>query len=464
MMSPSPYGFSRKWDNNEPEWRDGRWFIVLAWQWLLAYTVTGRLLSCTLPWLVPHFHVAGTLLFLAVKLGPLVPVYFVVVHALFYGLVWMGVPLLIYVVGLSLVAHDNVFEFDIFQVVLEKYGMECYSVTMVAFYWTVLRCSSFCLDSIWSQESSAAERRHRRMPDYLKTLDYAIYLPPLFMGPLQNYEDYVSAMEAPKPMITLQEVKFLAVGLLRSCIHFLVMDLMLHFYYPAALSSAPYMVEDLDLTSLVGYANMLLLFFYMKYRVLYGLARNYARIECLELPQPPKCIGRAHLCSHFWRYFDHGLHLWIKKYVYMPVIGRERNYSWRLAGIALAFVFVWVWHGMNMAVSIWASLSLVGVSLEVVVAIIRKLEPVKNFEAAYLNSEQTRILKAVLGSPHYLLTIFSCMFYLVDMDIMAIFWRKVILGFPFPLVPVLVTLYFGSHFSIDCMEWEAAAASREKAS
>lgn len=465
MMSPSPYGFSRKWDNNEEEWKEGRWFIVMAWHWLLVYTVTGRVLSHTLPWLVPYFHVAGSLLFLAFKLGPLVPIYFVVVHALFYGLVWVGAPLLIYTVGIFLVAHDHLFNFDIFQVVAEKYGMECYNVTVVSVYWTVLRCSSFCLESIWCQGSPAEERRHRRMSDYLQTLDYVLYLPPLFMGPVQNYGDYVTAMAAPKPIPTMQDLKFLAIGLLRSCVHFLVMDIMLHFFYTAALSNAPYMVEKMDLTSLLGYAIMLLLFFYTKYRVQYGLARNYARIECLELPQPPKCIGRAHLCSHFWRYFDHGLHLWIKRYVYLPVTGSERKYRWRLAGIALAFIFVWVWHGMNLPVSLWASLSFVGVSLEVVVAMIRKLEPVKNFEAAYLNSERTRIIKAILGSPHYLLTIFSCMFYLVDMDIMEIFWRKVILGFPFPIVPVLVTLYFGSHFSIDCMEWDdAAAATKRKAS
>lgn len=462
MMSPSPYVSSMKWDNNEQEWKYGRWFILMAWRWLLAYTVTGRVLSHTVPWLVPYFHVAGSLLFLVLKMGPLCAVYFVVEHTLFYGLVWVGVPLLVYIAGVFLVAHYNIVEFDIFESILERYGMERYFVTVVAFYWTLLRCCSFSLESIWSQGSTDDERQRRRMPDYVKTLDYALYLPPLFMGPVQNYEDYVTAMEAPKPMITVQELKFLAVSFLRSCLHFLLMDLMLHFFYPAALSSAPYLVRKMNRTGLVGYAIMLHLCFYLKYVVQYGMARSFARIERLELPQPAKCIGRGHLCSHFWRYFDHGLHLWIKKYVYLPVTGPERKYRWRLAGIALAFIFVWMWHGMTIPVSLWASLSFVGVSIEVVVAMIRKLEPVKNFEAAYLNCERTRVIKAVLGSPHYLLTIFSCMFYLVDMEVMAIFWRKVILGFPFPIVPVLVALYFGSHFSIDCMEWEAAAAARTK--
>lgn len=242
------------------------------------------------------------------------------------------------------------------------------------------------------------------------------------------------------------------------------MDFMLHVFYTGALTNAPYMVEKLDLTSLLGYGIMLNIFFYMKYLIQYGMSRNFARIECLELPAPAKCVGRGHLCSHFWRYFDHGLHLWIKKYVYLPLTGTERKYQWRLAGIALAFLFVWVWHGMTVAVSFWAFLSFVGVSVEVVVAMIRKLEPVKNFEAEYLNSERTRIIKAVLGSPHYLLTIFSCMFYLTGMEVMAIFWRKVILGFPVPIVPLLVALYFGSHASIDTMEWEAADAARSKAS
>ncbi|XP_077537826.1 protein-cysteine N-palmitoyltransferase Rasp-like isoform X2 [Haemaphysalis longicornis] len=460
MLSPSPYGFTKPWDNTEQEWREGRHFLLMAWPWLLGYTVTGRILSHTLPWLVPYFHVVSSLLFLALKLGPLVPVFFLLEHALFYGLVLVGVPLVVYIVGVALVAHYNIFEFDIFRIVLERYGGPAYFVTVVAFFWTVLRCCSFSLESIWSQASTGDNKRHRRMPHYLKTLDYVMYLPPLFMGPVQNYEDYTTAMEAPKPMPTLQELTFLVAGFFRSSVHFVLMDFMLHVFYTGALTNAPYMVEKLDLTSLLGYGIMLNIFFYMKYLIQYGMSRNFARIECLELPAPAKCVGRGHLCSHFWRYFDHGLHLWIKKYVYLPLTGTERKYQWRLAGIALAFLFVWVWHGMTVAVSFWAFLSFVGVSVEVVVAMIRKLEPVKNFEAEYLNSERTRIIKAVLGSPHYLLTIFSCMFYLTGMEVMAIFWRKVILGFPVPIVPLLVALYFGSHASIDTMEWEAADAAR----
>uniref|UniRef100_A0A224YSS5 Acyltransferase required for palmitoylation of hedgehog hh family of secreted signaling n=1 Tax=Rhipicephalus zambeziensis TaxID=60191 RepID=A0A224YSS5_9ACAR len=461
-LTESPYyGVERYWDLSDREWREARQYLVSTWPWLLLHSIIGRVLAHVAPSVVLGYHAAYSLLFASLTLGWHSAAFFVFEHAVFFTLTWIGVPALCYVVAIIMVAHYDVFKHDFFQIVLETRGDHAYYVTAVSFYWTVLRCCSFCLDTIRRTTDGGGPARGKsdHLSDYFKTLAYAVYLPTLYLGPVQNYSDFAPSMEKPKPSLTVRELGTLAAGLLRSGVHFLLMDLLCHYFYCAALIKAPYLVSELDVTSLVGLGAILNVMFYMKYRIQYGVSGVCARIEGHTLPAPPKCVARGHLCSHFWRYFDHGLHLWIKKYVYGPIAGPERKTQRRVLGIAAAFTCVWVWHSMTTAVTFWAMLSFTGIALEVAMSRIKRLDRVKSFEAKHMSPERTRVVKAILGSPHYLLTITACMFYLVDMKITTVFFKRVILGFPVPLVPVLVSLYFGAYASQDVMQREAEAAA-----
>lgn len=55
--------------------------------------------------------------------------------------------------------------------------------------------------------------------------------------------------------------------------------------------------------------------FQLKYVVTYGLSCTVARAEQIRTPNHPKCIGRIHLYSDMWRYFDQGLYFFLRKYV-----------------------------------------------------------------------------------------------------------------------------------------------------
>ena len=54
-------------------------------------------------------------------------------------------------------------------------------------------------------------------------------------------------------------------------------------------------------------------FFHMKYVVFYGMARVFMLSDGIDAPNSPKCIGRIHLYSDMWRYFDEGLYRFIHK-------------------------------------------------------------------------------------------------------------------------------------------------------
>lgn len=111
---------------------------------------------------------------------------------------------------------------------------------------------------------------------------------------------------------------------------------------------------------------------------------------------------------------------------------------------------------------IWCALSVLGITVEVLVAQARKSSFVKDLESRYLATpDRMREAKALIGSPHYLLTISACMFHLADLNVVMVLCRGVLLGFPFPLVPVLVVLYSACHVSFDVAEWEASEKRKE---
>uniref|UniRef100_V5GJZ6 Putative hedgehog acyltransferase n=1 Tax=Ixodes ricinus TaxID=34613 RepID=V5GJZ6_IXORI len=194
-----------------------------------------------------------------------------------------------------------------------------------------------------------------------------------------------------------------------------------------------------------------------KYLVFYGAPGALSRLDRVRLPPPPTCVAREHLCSHFWRNFDNGLHLWIRRYLYQPLVGGGRPKLLRCVGTVACFGFVCVWHKMTTAVQIWCALNAFGISLEIVTTAIRGCQLCQQMEATYVHGFRLRVLRAVLGSGLYLLSMFSCVFFLTNMGVATIFFHKVILGFPLPIVPVLVFLYFASHVSLDVMDWERVA-------
>lgn len=49
-------------------------------------------------------------------------------------------------------------------------------------------------------------------------------------------------------------------------------------------------------------------FFHIKYVVSYGTSIGMARFDGMDAPGLPKCIGRIHLYSDMWKFFDQGLY------------------------------------------------------------------------------------------------------------------------------------------------------------
>ena len=72
-------------------------------------------------------------------------------------------------------------------------------------------------------------------------------------------------------------------------------------------------VSQLPLWALCGMGYAMGQFFQLKYVVMYGMSSHLARLDGVEAPGHPACIGRIHLYSDMWRYFDSGLYEFMRE-------------------------------------------------------------------------------------------------------------------------------------------------------
>ncbi|KAL1414873.1 hypothetical protein MTO96_007133 [Rhipicephalus appendiculatus] len=400
--------------------------------------------------LVPVFYSVYSSLFVASTFGWEVTLLFLAQHAAFYVTASLGSPALCYVAAAAIHCQKFFLPFDPYvtyrrlvssSTCIPRYGEMAYMAAYVAFHWNVLRGLSFSVDFVQAERRKNTGVVKRRWPPYWKTLGYMSYLPTVYMGPPLKYDDYTAQSEQPKPSCTLRDIAGTIAMLLRNGAHYVLMELMAHFFYSSAMSNWYWMADRLDFASLVGYALALEFHYYVSYLFQYGFAGSLASVEGIKVPATAPCIARLHRCSRFWRYFDRGMHLWIRRYIYEPVMG---GHSHCLPADSRA-------------------LCALGIALEVITIQIRKWTPVKKFEKRYLASpEKMRRAKALLGAPHFLLTICACLFHLAELPVCVNICRRILTGFPFPMLPIMVVMYSLCHVSMDIEEWEEASAMAKR--
>uniref|UniRef100_G3ML86 Acyltransferase required for palmitoylation of hedgehog hh family of secreted signaling n=1 Tax=Amblyomma maculatum TaxID=34609 RepID=G3ML86_AMBMU len=461
-FAPSPYGLRNLQDMTNWGWRTTKFVLYEAWKWYLLHPVLARATAFYAPSLLPVFYATYSSIFVAWLFGWEVLILFLGQHAAFYVITWFRKPILCYVLAFAMHFQKFVSPFNGLEYMHPRYGLMPYRAAYVTFHWNLMRGISFSMDFISTQRSETDESRRRKWPPYWETLAYSLYLPTIYTGPPQNYDYFLTQMNKPRPSCTLLEIATCIARLLRSGAHFLLMELMSHYLYSSAMSKWPIVVATMDLPSVLGLALSLLFTFYVRYLFTYGFPGALGRAEGFDVPPRAKCIARMSRCSFFWRHFDRGMHLWIRRYVYIPAVGEGRHPVRMVIGTAVAFGFTWAWHSMMKADAIWCSLSVLGIAQEVLLVEIRKWQPIKKFEGLYLASaHRMRVAAAVLGAPHFMLTICACLFHLAEIDTVLVICRRAT-GFPLPLLPIMVLLYCGCQTSMDAAEWDASASARRK--
>ncbi|CAH0550525.1 unnamed protein product [Brassicogethes aeneus] len=176
-------------------------------------------------------------------------------------------------------------------------------VAFVGYGWSILKCSCFYFESNVVTKST-----------FIDLLEFVFYLPTFFYGPILMYTDYEEKYNFEKYKPLRERALSLLKNGLRILFWYVFTYILLHYLYISAMRVEA--LYDFDSTSLYAYGFLMGTYFQLKYLILYGIGTMFASFYNIPVPALPRCIGRIHLYSDMWKYFDVGLYHYLVKYLY----------------------------------------------------------------------------------------------------------------------------------------------------
>lgn len=303
--------------------------------------------------------------------------------------------------------------------------------------WVTCRAISFCADRSDKATDSISE-------DLIESMNYCLYFPSLLRGPFLPYDKF-----------GLERRGFFKPFLLffRYAVWFFVLVGFYHTFHVCAVVLFPEEIAKLSAWAICGLIFSSGMIFMLKCTVIYGFAQVVASVDGVDLPPPPRCIACMPLYSYFWRYFDPGMYMFIRLYLYLPLFQLRQNILLKVIGSLLCFTFVFFWHGMRWSIFVWTSLNFVGIILEMIGRRICKSKYYKDKSGSVSKSTLSRF-KAVCVTPMYILSVLSTAFFLTGFRIGMICFDKIFVsGFPVVTVTIFLVFYCASHVGLVVLSW-----------
>ncbi|XP_030854460.1 protein-cysteine N-palmitoyltransferase HHAT [Strongylocentrotus purpuratus] len=306
-----------------------------------------------------------------------------------------------------------------------------------------LRHISFAYEFCHFHSTPVARRPNEKQ--YWGILDfllYIYYLPLFFGGPVLTYDKFSRQINLSIHMLNSVEWKHILKELFRYIFWAMFIETVLHFLYFPAFHQRPFLLNSMSLWAVGGLALCQLLFFQMKYTVMYGLPRVHAMFDHINAPLPPVCILGMYLFQDFWRYFDRGLHSLLVRCIYIPLGGSKRGFVWQIMASICCFSFVCFWHGADKHLVYWAIFNCVGLQMEVLVGKIAHWTCLNNLLLRYLSGAMYRRLIALLLTPNYMCLALSNLIFLCGNDISYSYYNNLIWnGWPNTCLATFFTFY-----------------------
>ncbi|EED23519.1 glycerol:H symporter (Gup1), putative [Talaromyces stipitatus ATCC 10500] len=263
----------------------------------------------------------------------------------------------------------------------------------ISFKFTILRLISFNMDYYWSlgypsdspiekkqiDPASLSERDRLTIPADLSSYNglyyaaYVLYSPLYLAGPIVTFNDYISQQRYPSPALT--PTRNLLYGI-RFCLTLLCMELILHFIYAVAISksTSDWSIYTPGQLSMLSYFNLNII--WLKLLIPWRFFRLWALLDGVDPPENMvRCMSNNYSALAFWRSWHRSYHLWVVRYLYVPLGGRRdrrqpspsssasksttktpSTFLSRARGIfnqLIVFTFVAVWHDINLRLLMW---------------------------------------------------------------------------------------------------------------
>ncbi|CAB4054669.1 Dynactin subunit 5 [Lepeophtheirus salmonis] len=200
---------------------------------------------------------------------------------------------------------------------VDSMSQEKLYIMNVTMCWINARCISHSLDVSWN----TVPRKESLLEELVHFLAYSFYFPLCVGGPIIKYEAFHDGIYSPYVQWTFDRAYTFVLQILRYLFWLWFCFLVVHFFYLSAIQFEPSIMNNLDLWTLAGLGRLFM-------------------ADGIDIPHHPQCIGRIHLYSNMWRYFDNGLYIFLQTYIYRPVLGERRGLIPRLMASAVSFVLL----------------------------------------------------------------------------------------------------------------------------
>ena len=209
-------------------------------------------------------------------------------------------------------------------------------------------------------KNSYKERQELSLPiaeySFANYISYLLYPPLVLAGPIITFNAWQSQMVLPQKTYS---PKAIVLYIFRWIGVFIIMEGFAHFNYSNAIAAQKGVALENMSSLLLGLAVSICVLFYMwlKFLLIWRFFRIWSLLLGIETPENmTRCVLNNYSIAKFWKGWHSSFNLWIVRYIYIPLGGKNQGVFTQLLNISLVFLFVALWHDLDWRVFHWAFL------------------------------------------------------------------------------------------------------------